>query len=101
MRRVLALLLALPYVAAVVAAASPTAATRDMTVKTEQLFPLGRARNVTTITTYFSGTRQRRETTFGGTLDERVQWITITLCDENRTLILNPARRLYAYMGHE
>jgi hypothetical protein len=73
---------------------------RDLTVKTEQLFPLGRARNVTTITTSFSGTRQRRET-IGGTLDERVHWVTITLCDENRTLILNPAARLYAYMGHE
>jgi hypothetical protein len=101
MRRVVALLLALPLIGPVPAAPSPTAATRHLTVKTEQRFPLGRASNVTTIATYFSGTRQRRETRTSGGLDERVHWVTITLCDENRTLILNPEAKLYAYMRHE
>ena len=101
MRRVLAFFLSLPLVAPVLAAPSPAAATRHLTVKTEQRFPGGRASHVTTIATYFSGTRQRRDTMTSGTPDERRHWVTITLCDENRTLILNPETKLYAYMRHE
>ena len=86
MRRVLAFLLAFPLIEPVLVAPSPTAATRNLTVKTEQRFLLGSASNVTTVATYFSGTRQRRDTTTSGTLDERVQRVIITLCDENRTL---------------
>jgi hypothetical protein len=97
MRRVLAFALALPLIGPVLAAPAPTAATRHLTVKTEQHFPLGRAETATTIATYFSGTRQRRETARRG----RVHWVTITLCDERRTLILNPESQLYASMRHE
>jgi hypothetical protein len=102
MRRVLALLLALPLSASVVAAPSPAPPTRDVTVKTEQRLAPGRGARTTTIATYFSGTRQRREAmTRGASLDADIRWVTITQCDERRTLILNPESRLYAYMPHE
>ena len=98
MRRMLALLLALPLIASVVAAPSPTPSTRDLTVKTERRMPLGHEASVTTTATYFSGARQRRETVPHDGRDRALDLITIRQCDERRTLILNPESRLYAFM---